>query len=197
MTRRIVVFGGLDYAQAFLRWGNVVPMYSSSFVLGEKDVDLVVFTGGEDVDPSLYGEQNTHSSINPARDASEKKAYDLCIRESIPMVGICRGMQFLNVMNGGKMIQHVEGHAGRPHLIHTIDKRTIPVNSTHHQASVLNHSVGQLLAWADFPLKTSLTEAMWYPKTKCLGVQWHPEQLNTITPGFKFFAELVDKFIFV
>lgn len=105
--------------------------------------DVVVFTGGSDVDPNIYGERrhsSTHSNIN--RDIVEQKIYDYCKKNQIKMAGICRGSQFLTVMNGGKIVQHINHHAiGDTHDITVKDRSQtavvrlehVQVTSTHHQ----------------------------------------------------------------
>lgn len=100
------------------------------------EADLVQFTGGSDVSPSLYG-QEKHPETHPhaGRDLEEQDTYQHCIELGKPMVGICRGAQFLNVLCGGSLWQHVTGHAiWNGHL--AIDRFTgeAPhVSSTHHQ----------------------------------------------------------------
>lgn len=75
------------------------------------NADLLCFTGGEDVNPALYGEPcHPYTGFNKQRDAVEKQIFHHAIHEGIPCVGICRGGQFLNVMHGGKLWQHVHGH---------------------------------------------------------------------------------------
>src|SRR5687768_16963203 len=73
------------------------------------NLDLICFTGGEDVTPSLYGEvKHPLTYNNPERDKHEVEYFNQFI--GIPKVGICRGGQFLNVMSGGKLHQHILGH---------------------------------------------------------------------------------------
>lgn len=100
-----------------------------------KNAELVVFTGGEDVDPSIYNEpRGKFTSSNLERDKIEKIVFDKAKKLKIPMLGICRGSQFLCVMNGGRLVQHQEN----PNSIHPIktDKYgTIKITSTHHQAA--------------------------------------------------------------
>lgn len=101
----------------------------------EKDVDLVLFTGGTDVNPSYYGQGRHAYTQHPdvERDALEKKIFLKCIELGIPMVGICRGAQFLCVGNGGTLIQHVSNHAiGGHHKIITT-QGTFHASSSHHQ----------------------------------------------------------------
>lgn len=104
-----------------------------------KSSGLVVFTGGSDVDPAMYGEpehQATHSCIQ--RDIREGAVFQTCVDNRIPMVGICRGAQLLTVLAGGKLIQHVGGHSGcGEHKINIRDlagvTKEYTVNSLHHQ----------------------------------------------------------------
>lgn len=162
------------------------------------EADLVVFTGGEDVDPALYGENEGYKTYsNPTRDETEIVKYREALKLGKPMVGICRGAQFLCVMNGGKLIQHMSHPSN--HLIITSDGKKLEATSTHHQMQYpynLPEEDYKLLAWAselshchfngdnqqiNFPKiafeRNSIKEPeiVLYPKTKCLGIQMHPE----------------------
>lgn len=95
--------------------------------------DLICFTGGADVQPHLYGEHNVASYVNPARDEREMEVYTYCKGLGVPMVGICRGGQFLNVMEGGKMFQDVNSHTETHHLQLVETGEVFKVTSTHHQ----------------------------------------------------------------
>ena len=109
----------------------------------QKDVDLVVFTGGADVNPELYGEKKIPGTgVDPARDERDIAVFEYY--KNIPKVGICRGSQFLNVKNGGALWQDVNYH-GRSHdLINLLalpgtkfDYDTkVAVTSTHHQMMI-------------------------------------------------------------
>jgi gamma-glutamyl-gamma-aminobutyrate hydrolase PuuD len=103
-----------------------------------EDADLLQFTGGSDVDPSLYGEERHPTTYSdPERDAYESHFFRTWYG-SKPMAGICRGGQFLNVMCGGKLWQDVDGHAGvEDHLAFCLwDKSYYYVTSTHHQMMI-------------------------------------------------------------
>jgi GMP synthase-like glutamine amidotransferase len=132
-------------------YSDVVKMFKASgFTIGTDHtlVDLVVFTGGSDVDPSLYDEEAIKESYtNPRRDEYEKKIYDECLAAKVPMFGICRGHQFLHVMNGGKLYQDVTGHAGGIHDIIDLDNNeTIPnASSIHHQMCKYDPEIGMKL----------------------------------------------------
>lgn len=138
-------------------------------------VDLICFTGGEDVSPHLYGEENIASHCNEARDVFEQEVYEEFVGK-VPMVGICRGGQLLNVLNGGKMIQHIEGHHMGHHKLHFFLEgagsyvRINDVHGDHHQGMVASdRRFVQAIADDDNQ------EVIYYPKTKSLCFQPHPE----------------------
>lgn len=165
-----IVSGGGEYTRMFVERGWEV-------VYSVKDADLVQFTGGADVTPELYGEKNTHSYSVIGRDLSDIAVFRETLALGKPMAGICRGGQFLNVMSGGKMIQHVEGHAVREkHVAYdTLEHKQAMVTSTHHQMMLpdplLDHT---LLLYAKIVGEDD-TEAVFYPHTKALCFQPHPE----------------------
>lgn len=162
------------------------------------DVDLLVFTGGADVDPKMYGEdRGRYTSINPERDKICEKTYK--IYQHVPKLGICRGSQFLTVMAGGKLVQHVEKHTGTPHdCTVLIPKReltfNITVTSTHHQMlfpyTLQSHQY-VMLGWStkhrsnvylngkneqmELPTDFVEPEIVYYPSGKALAIQGHPE----------------------
>src|SRR5690606_10736450 len=124
-------------------------VYNSSQEMLDGNIDLVCFTGGEDVSPRLYM-RHPHrlTQFSPNRDLQEIGIYLWAKRNGIPCVGICRGGQFLNVMNGGEMLQHIEeGHHTQNHLIVPVsgDAPTIMATSTHHQM-MIPHEDGGVLA---------------------------------------------------
>lgn len=76
----------------------------------------LLLTGGPDVDPALYGEEPAGASgMDPARDQLELEAWQASRRRSVPVLGICRGLQAINVFSGGKLLQDVPSHAGTPY----------------------------------------------------------------------------------
>lgn len=163
------------------------------------DADLIQFTGGEDVSPSYYNElRHPHTGCNPIRDQKEADIYKWAVAAGIPMAGICRGGQFLNVMNGGKMWQHVDGHAnGNLHKAFALGHiGWVDVTSTHHQMMRVNTQVEHLtlmtakestfrenMGGAGVVVKHTDTagkfiddvESVYYPNTLTLCYQPHPE----------------------
>lgn len=158
----------------------------------EADVDLVCFTGGSDVSPYLYGEENVSSYCDPLRDEYEKELYETFLSLSVPMVGICRGGQLLNVLNGGSMIQHIPGHSMGHHMIFAsnIDGDTHLVHGDHHQAMVPAKDYWGPLYFSE----DRILEILHYSKTKCLCFQPHPEWGHQ--PTKELFFELVEEYLF-
>lgn len=125
--------------------GEFARMFALAKCTGTRlpmEADFVVFTGGADVSPHLYGQQkHARTRTDPSRDMGEKALFEFCVKNGIPMVGICRGAQFLHVMNGGELYQHVSGHTGAHDIIDvTTSDRTVVrnVSSTHHQMLKIN-----------------------------------------------------------
>jgi len=140
------------------------------------------------------------ADIEPARDALEWAALDAADRRGVPVFGICRGLQFLNVHRGGSLLQHVEGQVGAaypstPALSHPLDvqggtklaqilgDRTTPlaVNSYHHQAVSPERLAPTLRASAftDSPRGTLVEGLEEVGERFVLGVQCHPERTES------------------
>lgn len=163
--------------------------------------DVVIFPGGPDVNPSLYGEEK-HPTTHfwDERDALFQKVYNLVKRPDTLKIGICGGGQFLNVMNGGKMFQDVDSHAraGEHSMWYSpypnaegcyLDGSRWQVTSTHHQMMIGNPDTAELWGWAKESTARARgsqlhvlrknsevdTEILWYPQSSCLCFQPHPE----------------------
>jgi putative glutamine amidotransferase len=168
-------------------------------------LDGVVLTGGADVDPARYGAELDPATgpVEPGRDAAELGLIELAVGEELPVLGICRGLQLLNVWAGGTLHQHVPGHARfdlppgaeADTVVVEPDSRLaelygagLRVNSLHHQA-VDRVAVG----WTVTARAADGTvEALEWPGHDVLAVQWHPELL----PGAAtdpLFTWLVDR----
>ena len=200
--RVFVVGGGFQYAQMFFNAGF-------KGARSVEDADIVCFTGGEDVDPSFYQEKAlTGTHFNTRRDEVEAGLFGEALALKKPMVGICRGGQFLNVMNGGKLWQDVNNHAGRKHSV--LDVRTGEViegmTSTHHQqmraatgaeiVAVAELSTQKLADGDSVDRKEPESddmEVLWYADSLSLCFQPHPE----FEPGpcRNYFLDLVDSYI--
>lgn len=206
--KAMIIESSLAYENLFESMGFELAEVSLQNV---PSVNLLVFTGGEDVSPNLYGEAaHSYTGCNPRRDAYETRFFESAVENKIPMVGICRGGQFLNVMCGGKMHQHVDNHIG-DHFIDVKypeeDSGLLLVSSTHHQmmhpglaAEVLatrcSHVVTTVEGYSErrFYKRKNYTdyEVLFYPNQKALCFQPHPEFIAPQYEGMrKYFNRLV------
>ncbi len=183
--RVYVVGGGFQYSKMFFDAG----LKGARSV---EDASIICFTGGSDVHPSLYEEKMLPSTFSDLpRDEREAGIYGEALALKKPMVGICRGAQFLNVMNGGKLWQDVDNHAIRDgHAV--IDVRTGDIRenmtSTHHQQMIAADDAEIIATACRSTYKASDTktirraependdmEVLWYPGSLSLCFQPHPE----------------------
>jgi gamma-glutamyl-gamma-aminobutyrate hydrolase PuuD len=114
--------------------------------------NLVMFIGGPDVTPHLYGHSSHSTTCNSiTRDEVDKQAYDIATSLNLPKIGICRGAQFLCVMAGGALIQDQSNSLSR-HVVRTFSRNEILVSSDHHQAQYpwnLPEGTWDLLGWTE------------------------------------------------
>jgi putative glutamine amidotransferase len=162
-----------------------------------------ILTGGVDVDASLYDGsvfyENKPASFNTQRDAFEEKIYRCSQSQHLPLLGICRGLQLVNVLQGGKLIQDLgianENHRAsekkdKQHEVHIENGSLLneitglqagKVNSSHHQAidpSALGENL-QVNAWADNSIAEGIEFKDKTGKAFMLCVQWHPERMHS------------------
>ena len=203
--------------------GNEVSGYDTMFkkngwkVYYDYDVDssnagpdLVLFTGGADINPAIYGEKPAGcGDWNSNRDDYEISVFNK-YAGSVPIVGICRGAQLVNCLNGGSLWQHVDNHT-RDHFLHTHKGEKIFVTSTHHQMMIPHKTEGIVLAWAQLStikLRENVawgcldpkaskddpdTEVVYYSKHKHLCFQPHPEY--GVKSCEDYFFSLVHKYL--
>lgn len=162
-----------------------------------EEADVVVFIGGEDINPKLYGEKAHRTTFfTDDRDFQEEFFYRKAQKLNKVCFGICRGAQFLHAMNGGKLWQNVAGHGGPDHVIYDIDDDVyVTATSLHHQMLQYNkdmdviactkEQVSTKFEEADSVLHVDADsedaaveleiEAGCYAITQCFFVQGHPE----------------------
>lgn len=187
------------------------------------DADLVQFVGGADVNPAIYG-QHCHSttSFDDERDTREMNIYLDALEMGIPMAGICRGGQFLNVMNGGSMYQHVDNHGLAKTHKAWLTGATLPIDvtSTHHQMMIPNYEADHIIVMTaqesksrrkmskteysqyesiDYPRSDTPTdvEAVYYRETNCFCFQPHPEYTGAhVLETKEVYFTLLDRYLF-
>jgi gamma-glutamyl-gamma-aminobutyrate hydrolase PuuD len=197
----IIVIGYKNYGEPLEHIDRIVNN-TRELLNNPKKVSLVMFTGGEDVHPSLYGGVDSHvlCSTNIRRDEFERRVFGFCRQHNIKMTGICRGIQFLNVMAGGEMYQHVTNHAGLLHDAYfPYDSSIRVVTSTHHQLVSLPSSsipIAYIGAYGDEeePPEREI-EAAIFPKINAMGVQYHPEMMKKDDPCKIHYGEMIANFI--
>lgn len=158
------------------------------------EADLVVFIGGADVNPQLYGEPTSpHTMTSAEHDEIDLANFKRARKLGKKLIGICRGHQFLNAMNGGKMVQHSK-HPGQHSVYLENDKVGFKTNSLHHQMAYpfnLPKEDYTVLAYTKYlspmhlggkfeelPLENgNEVEALWMPKINAFTMQWHPEMM--------------------
>lgn len=183
-----------NYSQAILRAGGIpviIPTISSEEEAAGmiEKLDGILFSGGEDVPPSWYGEEIWNETVEmmPQRDRSDSLLARAALSAGIPILGICRGEQLLNVLLGGKLYQDIPSqlpdahtHRGITHAIGLEDGcflkdilkvDSIMVNSRHHQAVKELAPGAKLAALSD----DGIVEAWENPQV--WAVQFHPEAL--------------------
>jgi len=200
----ILVVGYGSYPHYFTRFGHVIQ-YDPSAHYDLPSVDVVVLTGGGDVSPLMYGEQEHRATIaDGVRDNREAYIVKQAFARGIPCIGICRGGQFLSVMNGDTLVQDVTNHY-KPHDV-VYDNNMYRVTSTHHQ--MMTGTTGEVIAWTSdlsdhFQGGNGKTivmedhkepEAVWYDVTSSLCVQFHPEQ-NSKGDSDKLFKKLMEEYV--
>ena len=184
-----------------------------------KKCDGIVLTGGIDTHPKFYNHQRLDYPLAPdkfdeARDEFELKIFEYAIKNSIPVLAICRGMQLVNVALGGDLIQDIEESGKQDHRKHagidgqheiSVTKNSLLhqitgnekglINSAHHQAlgkiatnlkvnAISPDGIAEGLEWKDQENKSFL-----------LCVQWHPERLVQNQPNNPFTAEIRTQFL--
>lgn len=181
------------------------------------EFDGILFAGGADIDPKFYGEAKRYESVkaDPVRDQSELTLLDRARRAGLPILGICRGLQIINVQFGGSLYQdlpeqrsseiaHQQTPAySRDSTTHTVTVTeplsmiagaitpSCPVNSMHHQGI---HRMGRGLkatAYAEDGLVEAVEAADDYPFL--LAVQWHPEEIAGHPEQQRIFQQFVTK----
>ncbi len=158
------------------------------------NLDGLIIAGGADIDPECYGadRQSVTGPARPDRDSSEWSLINLAFKMGIPLLGVCRGMQMLNVVLGGSLHQHVPDQVGNtdhlpvPGTFGRVPVRVEPdsrlagivgerveVHCHHHQAVDRLGDDLVPVAWA----ADGTVEAVELPGPAfCVGVQWHPEE---------------------
>ncbi|NLA95507.1 MAG: gamma-glutamyl-gamma-aminobutyrate hydrolase family protein [Clostridiaceae bacterium] len=166
--------------------------------------DGLILTGGNDIAPSRYGEEQQPEvrSVSVLRDIYESLLFQLALERKLPVFGICRGMQLINVALGGSLHQHLgsvptftlqhdqeEGRQTTTHrvavtsgsIIRQVLGSQTEVNSFHHQA-IKSLAPGLRVTATSRDGVIEAVESIPNALSTILGVQWHPEELSESEP---------------
>ncbi len=205
MSHKILIVGRSKLDMDLMKEIGNATMGVEEFVEKPTEFSLALFTGGADVFPGLYGEKGSTLCFSDIyRDLVDKTIYDMCTANGVKKIGICRGLQFINVMEGGQLIHHLDGHEGGQHLFEcSKDNKLRKINSLHHQM-VIPPPESVVVGWSTTKLSKNYfgdndskmewtgpeIEAVIYPSGNACGVQYHPEMMDKGSPGRIFFVEL-------
>ncbi|HET7677658.1 MAG TPA: gamma-glutamyl-gamma-aminobutyrate hydrolase family protein, partial [Candidatus Limnocylindrales bacterium] len=183
------------------------------------EMEGLLLSGGADLDPARYGQAPAGArEVESGRDELEWQVWQVARRRGVPVLGICRGFQAVNVFMGGRLVQHVEGHAGAAYgagvplrhplrlaagsrmarILRPTDPvgAVLSVNSYHHQAVRRETLAPGLVACGMSPHREGdLVEAVESaePDSFVLAVQCHPERTESTPPEFeRLFRVFVD-----
>ncbi len=200
------------YLEAVRRAGGEPVPLDPSATRADRDaalatMDGLLLPGGADLDPALYGQQpHPAVAVEAARDDLELAAWSAARDRGVPVFGVCRGFQAINVFSGGTLEQHLEGHdfpasAPRAHPLRIDPSSRLAailgegdpllsteVNSYHHQAVRAEDLAPGLVASATAPHHDGeLVEALEAEDADdwLVGVQFHPERPEFIGPEFE------------
>lgn len=209
MKDKILVLYGSSYAEAVIGLDRII-IDATHFFRRPEEFSLVLFTGGADITPEFYGDDSPKNVCwnNLKRDEAELVVFQKAFDHKIPMAGICRGVQFLNVMAGGKMMHDIQNHGGSRHIMQTNENEYFEVNSLHHQMILPPAGSSNAIAIGWCPRNLSRVyvgehdkevkydgkefEAAMFPAIQAFGVQYHPEMMSKISRGYVFFHEMVE-----
>lgn len=193
------------------------------FLFETKKLDIVIFPGGPDVNPVMYGENiGKHTHTAPYLDEKQKKMFDEIQSHNnklgtkkVLCIGICRGAQLLTVLSGGRLIQHVSNHTmdGGKNEIMTNDFK-ISIQGDHHQMMYpydMEDDEYEILGWSKENYSNTYLdgndceilgmrarkepEIVYYPKTHSLCIQAHPEWGHLEYEASKYLNLLVNDII--
>lgn len=184
-----------------------------------ENVDALVLWGGEDISPIIYDAEPSVKAGTAyldqlgRRDLVEIPLFKKAVELGKPILGICRGAQLACALSGGKLVQDVRGHGGFDHGVQLEDGSIIQANSLHHQMMypyMMDKSKYKLLGWSvnalsaryvmdDSDVRNHIEdpepEIVFFPETKALAIQAHPEFMDPREPFVDLCKKLIKEYL--
>ena len=148
-------------------------------ILDANNFDLIILTGGGSI-PSRFYKEEHNDFLQLNRDRLEWALMEYSSKNRVPILAICRGMQYMNAFLGGKITKFATPKEGRPigkeHYITLGDETKISVNNYHNDGGFKN-DMAKELELIGLDVENEVVEAIYSDKMNWLGLQWHPERL--------------------
>ncbi len=170
--------------------------------LFEEKVDLLIVVGGGSLNPRYY-DKDHDDELQPHRDVMEEKLIRYCVARGIPIIATCRGMQYMNVLYGGRLFYHpklkVKRPRGEDHPVKLLkENRTIYVNN-YHKDIIYEKYLAPCFTPLAIDEDNSVVEAYESAEMKVLGLQWHPERrfetANALEETRKIVIDFIRKYV--
>lgn len=164
-----------------------------------EDYDALVIPGGEDIDPSFYGQANTSSqNLNPQEDRLQIEAVKSFVRAKKPVLGICRGSQIINVALGGTLRQQIDGHMEVMRWVYVLKSSTFrcvlgrAYDGAHYHHQCIDRLADGLISTQTDAVDGCL-EGFQHQSLPVYGFQWHPEMTKSSKRAvFRFFVHICE-----
>lgn len=184
-----------DYVHYLSRFRlHVIPVpnvpESIPSLISHVDVHGIILSGGNNISPERYGGKTPVKDVSRERDDVEIKLLDYAVKKKLPVLGICRGMQFINVYFGGNLLRDIRkecgtsvSHRASLHPVKLLSDETarclkkisLRVNSYHTQGVHLKTLSPELKVFA-VTKDDGIVEGLYHPSLPVAGIQWHPER---------------------
>lgn len=148
-------------------------------ILEDNNFEIIILTGGGAI-PNQFYNGNHNNILQPNRDRLEWLLMEYSKKKEIPILGICRGMEYMNAFLGGGLANlsnlKEKRPIGKEHLISFGDETQICVNNYHNDGIYMN-DLAKEYEIIGLDLENNIVEALYSRKLKWIGFQWHPERL--------------------
>lgn len=184
-----------DYVEYYENFGIIllpIPNVCKNLekYFDEMSIKGIILSGGNTIGANAYYEKINDDDISEERDETDKKLIQIALERKLPLLGVCRGAQFINVYFGGILIYDVKketgvNHVATTHSINVTDKKAIDffgkdkftVNSYHNQGITKKTLSSELKEFAIS--EDGIIEGIYHPRYPIAGILWHPERPNS------------------